>query len=189
MRAMGALGTWVDWADIIGGFSTAGALIAASVAAVYAKRAAASSHNLLQVERGRDAANEMQSIREQARLIGAWFEVKPDPDYTPQSMAEMGQPGPSLARLHISNLSNQPVYEVRVRALDGNAEPINFEVLPPQATDIRDVSMSLVKPNDSYSAALILEFRDAAGKEWVRHRGRLAQVLKVGGSIKPGDQD
>lgn len=160
----------MDWADVIGGFSTLAALVAAGTAAIYAR-------GVYKIEASRDRRQEERDIQERATMVSAWILAEPDPDYKPFSLAEMGDSAPVIATLKIANLSDQPVYNVIVHAMRIEADPIALGVLPPRTTDEQRVATDMIEEGEVYSAELAVAFTDTAGVRWTRTRDRLKMVV------------
>ncbi|GLY15534.1 hypothetical protein Kisp01_25490 [Kineosporia sp. NBRC 101677] len=154
----------VDLADIVGGWSTLGAFIAAVAAAVYAVR-------VYRIEHGRDKKQLEREGREQAEMVSAWMAIQPNPDYQPITLAEMSDSPRMETVLHIANLSTQPIYDVKVEPNRLDIDPISLGVLPPQETYKLAGDEGLIPEGEEYSSHITLKFTDAKGAEWVRGPG------------------
>jgi hypothetical protein len=147
--------------------------------------AGAAAWRLLQLERGRDAAEAREARRAQAERISGWIDVQTDWQPTQGRF-----PGRHYARvmIKISNLSDQPVYEVRFTAddLQGCQQSGEIAVLPPRCTreilagpELVDVDYVLGITGSEFQVQqatreLLQEIRvgisflDARGRRWIR---------------------
>lgn len=168
----------VDYADVIAGFSTLAAFGAAGVAGVYAAKAAKSSSELLTVERERDEAQEkrdqdadMRIRRQQADLVTAWIEDKPQ----------------AFALACVRNESTQAIYDLRIfiyyvrdgyeslSGLLGDPTPMlrahaqhNEQITGGHFQALRDG----LKDDPPTVAWAVIIFRDSAGNYWRRRPDR-----------------
>jgi hypothetical protein len=155
---LGDLATW------FGGVATAAALFL--------------TWGLLRITRQEHRAALADERQKQARLVSAWCEgVQP-----------ASNPGYSKVRVTLQNLSEEPIYDVRVAVgaswVDDGLPPAQFDVLhvvPPKQTRPLETTLRLGRAADgSRESAPPVEviFYDATGDQlWLRNRfGGLAEI-------------
>lgn len=128
-----------------------------------------------------------------ARFVSAWV----TDEYQPRSD---GSSYKRVARLHIANESNEPVFNAMVNVHIGRdstplgplAAPAPISVIPPRRELVFDISIPLLAHTDSWYPEAALTFTDPKGRHWLREiNGELQDVSRQGlrWSKKSGPSD
>ncbi|WP_291383055.1 hypothetical protein [Demequina sp.] len=116
-----------------------------------------------------------------ARLVSTWV----TDDYQPR---EHGSSYRRVVQLHISNESNEPVFEAMANVHIGRhqtplgplAAPAPIIVLPPRRELVFNISVPLLAHDDSWQPRATLEFSDSRGHRWLRNLTGELQDLRSG---------
>lgn len=107
--------------------------------------------------------------RRQASLVSAWVESAGD---------DSGR-----AVVHLVNGSGQPVYDVSLQAEKVIAEPLHYEVLPPEHREQIAAVADVASPLSTYGLGVTVRFTDASGRRWRRvaaEHHRLRRTRRTG---------
>ena len=107
-----------------------------------------------------------QAKRRQAEQVSAWLELVRDGDRK------------DLFDAVIVNRSDQPVYAVFAHVVREGLTRVTpwffvYDVLPPGAAEHEPTDIPMVFPGMDAYRPLDVQFRDAAGRRWIRTHGRL----------------
>jgi hypothetical protein len=167
----------------ISAIATAGAFIAASIAAVYGAR-------VFGRERIRDDRLERRIMQEQAALVSAWMGTTEVEEVRHYAAGHTTIDEPYLVEvpaLHVRNASELPVYNFQVMGFgevelgsDANRVVYEASLVPPSGQPqphvvepVRQGAILMLEQN------VMLAFSDCAGQRWIRNRdGSLLPVAK-----------
>jgi hypothetical protein len=114
----------------------------------------------------------LEKHREQASLVSAWFTAKshqsgPDDEPTVK------------VTIHVSNRSEQPVYNVTIWSLREAAERLRLPVLPPSFEHAEEAQTAMMAEDDQYAANVTMRYTDARGLALGSHARQIAPSVLV----------
>lgn len=164
-----------SWWDALSALGTVGAVVVALLLAATERRRARRAEKSLASERQLHAARDTERA---AAMVSAWIEVAPRP-------SEGGRHYDRLAVVHVSNQSDQPVYNANVCVGIQNepgrwtpvgplAVPLPLPVLAPRSQQIWDITLPLMAcsmdlGNFVSNPSAAIAFSDPSGQRWMRN--------------------